>query len=166
MGAAHFFKVLLMCVSLAGVIVVMGRLNQSPGSMNVAKRARTAKLVEGVNVCPTRVTRLENSAWSVFEEGLNWYRQTGSQRQKLDPIAVEKWFSQNCTLLGQPVAKVSPDLPNKVEAALKISFVSGQPQTLSKTAEGYYGWMDRWYKSNQAAQAIQDLGALPASVAR
>lgn len=153
MGISYWFRVSMMVVALAVVLVVMNRLNRGPAS----PMSRKASLATTVNICPTRITRLDTGKVSVFEEGLTWFRHTqGDGQQALDPVAVEKWFSRNCVL---PAKRVSASAD--VHTALRISFVSGEPRTLLQSASGEYEWMGLSFSSQQMEHALEELLSLP-----
>lgn len=161
MGFGYWFRVSMMCVALIGVIYVMQSMNQQkrPGQKPNALLAFFSgdPNAADVNLCPTRVTRLEAGKVSIFQEGLEWYRTTESERQRLDPVAVEKWFSSHCAQEGKKTS-ASAD----VKEALKVFFVSGEPQILLKSSSGEFEWMGQPFQSEQMDRALNELGELPA----
>ncbi|MBX3020653.1 MAG: hypothetical protein KF799_03165 [Bdellovibrionales bacterium] len=164
MGFFYWFRVGMMVVALAGIIMVMRELNapQYPGKKTVLARwFGPDENVAGVNLCPTRVTRLETGKVAVFQEGMEWYRTTDAHKEHLDPVAVEKWFSRNCAQQGEKTS-ASAD----VKEALKVHFVSGEPQVLLKSASGEFEWMGKPFRSVQMDTAVEELSQLPLSTKR
>ena len=108
-----------------------------------------------VNLCPTRVTRLETEDGSVFQqEGLTWVREVKGQTTPLDQVAVEKWFARFCRFEGPKVA-ASAD----VKPVLKVEYVTGDPQTLIRSAGGEYEWMGQPFASPVMTEALTALQA-------
>lgn len=148
-------------LALAGVLMTMRQLNQPKG---FAQGSGFLSFFSGnkdphaaaVNLCPTRITRLEAGHVAVFQDGMDWYRTSSTEKERLDPVAVEKWFSRNCAL---EVKKTSASAD--VTAALKVFFVSGEPQTLLKSASGEFEWMGQPFISTHMDKALNELVELP-----
>lgn len=163
MGMNYWFRVGMMCVSLFAVLILMRQMNTAarPGTVNPLARFFGVKPshVAEVDLCPTRVTRIEAGPVAIFEEKMKWYRQgEAGAREKLDDVAVEKWFGRNCTLSG-PKVSASAD----VQAALKVFFVSGEPLTLLQSATaGEYEWRGQPFSSPKMGEALRELKELPA----
>src|SRR4051812_24299922 len=101
MGFSYWFRVGMMTVALIGVLITMRELNRPkrpgppPGLIASLFNNPTAA---AVNLCPTRITRLEAGKVAIFQDGLQWVRSTDADRALLDNVAVEKWFSRHCAL--------------------------------------------------------------------
>lgn len=162
MGFWYWFRVVMMSIGLVLCILAIRNLNQTSrsGGGNSLTAAltgeRTAKVAQAISICPTRVARLEAGKVSIFQEGMSWYRATPARKEKLDDVAVEKWFSRNCSVSGTRVSS-----PSQVDTALKIFFVSGMPRTLLRSAGGEYEWMGLPFRSNQMDDALKELTELP-----
>jgi hypothetical protein len=163
MGTAYWFRAGIMAMALVAVLFVMRRLNQTPGTMGLhyfGGASRGAKTV-AINLCPTRVVRVEFGQQVIFEDKMKWYRaplSDPSARELLDPVAVEKWFSRNCTFVAD---KADPSAD--VHTAMKVSFVSGEPQILLQSAGGDYEWMGHPFHADAMDRGLKDLAELPAS---
>jgi hypothetical protein len=154
MGTAYWFRVGMMALALGAVLFIMRRLNQTPSSWMSGHKTSASTVIQ---LCPTRVTRLEAGDLVLFEKDMTWYRQgEGSSARRLDPVAVEKWFSQNCTLNA---TRVSPSAD--VHNALKVFFVSREPEMLLRSAGGEYEWMGISFSSGQMDEALNALPNLP-----
>ena len=143
----------MMIVALIAVLGIMRYLDGSarPGIPKPPSLSTTIEL------CPTRVTRLHAGKLTIFEEGMQWFRQNeGSTRERLDPVAVEKWFSRHCSMEATKVS-ASAD----VHEALKVFFVTGEPQVLLESASGEFEWMHQPFKATQMATALKELLELP-----
>lgn len=155
MGFWYWFRVTMMSIGLVLVILTIRGLNRVKKGGEPA--SRVASMIQGVNICPTRVTRLETPKVQIFQEGMDWYRDSAKQRKvRLDDVAVEKWFSRNCTMTGQKAQS-----PSKVREALKLYFVNGEPRSLLKSAGGEYEWMGLPFRSFQMDDALKELLQLP-----
>ncbi|NJL25885.1 MAG: hypothetical protein HC902_12430 [Calothrix sp. SM1_5_4] len=114
-----------------------------------------------VNLCPTRVSRIETDAGvSIFQEGMAWYRtlsSDGGSKRELDPISVEKWFARYCSI---PFEKADPFAT--VSRTLKFSYVRGEPQTLLKSAGGDYEWQGLPFRSSALDKGLSEFEELPA----
>jgi hypothetical protein len=164
MGFSYWLRVGMMTVALFAVILLMRNLNQThrPGqSHGFFSSLFGSGNTAGVNLCPTRVTRLEAGRVTLFQDGMQWVRENGATKQPLDNVAVEKWFSTYCMQSG---AKTSASAD--VHAALKVFFVSGEPQTLLQSAGGEYEWMGQPFRSTKMDEALKELGDLPPSTER
>lgn len=175
MGFWYWFRVLIMTVGLVGTILAIRSLNRMNGrpdhgsgaivSMMGLPPAGDSAAPQKVNLCQTRVSRLDVGRVSVFQEGLNWYRghrdgESGAAKAKerLDDVAVEKWFSRNCMVVGTRVGS-----PPNVTTALVVHFVNGEPRTLLRSAMGGdYEWMGLPFRSAQLDGALKELLSLPA----
>lgn len=161
MGASYWFRVSMMILAFVGVIFVMRRLN-SPGASGRGGplEAITGSAGNGkdlnINLCPTRVTRLEGKDWRVFQDGMHWFREEKQARVALDDVTVEKWFSRHCIVAG---VKVTPSAD--VHDVFKAHFVTGKPQALVKNDKGEYEWAGQSFSSSQMDGALKELGELP-----
>lgn len=156
MGFWYWFRVGMMALSLASVMYVMHWLNRTPRAPD-----RTAAIVTQVNLCPTRITRVETGQVTLFEEKMQWYRQevaNSAAPERLDPVAVEKWFSRHCTLTGKRVSASA-----NVATAATVSFVSGEPLKLLRSLSqlGEYEWQGLSFQSAQLTDALHELNELP-----
>lgn len=163
MGFFYWFRVGIMCVTLVGIVMIMRELNQPRMAGQQNKIAKffnkfTGGDEFGINLCPTRVTKIETTKVSVFQEGMQWFRTTPSLKEMLDPVAVEKWFSRNCSI---PIKKTNASAD--VHTAAKLHFVAGEPLTLLKSASGEFEWMGQPFQSPQMDKALEELTDLPVS---
>lgn len=142
-------RVGVMILTLVGVILLMKKMN-SPNAFSTAGN-------ESVNLCPTRVSSLSViGRFAIVQEGLNWYRTGDSGRTELDPVAVEKWFGQNC--------KVSATKEGANEGAtplVTLAYVSGLPMTLLVSGDGVFTFNQSHFRSLELSQAITALEHLP-----
>lgn len=157
MGFMYWFRVVLMIFAFVGVVLVIREVNQ-PAS---ARRAQFMKLlgqpgadkVADVNLCPTRVTKIESVGGPVIrQDGMTWLREEAGQSKPMDQVAVEKWFAKYCRFAGEKVSASATVTP-----VLKVEFVSGEPQTLIRSAGGEYEWMGQPFASPVMTEALQTL---------
>ena len=159
LGVYFWVRVAVMIVALVGVLSLMSRLRGGSGG--------TADLVPAVSagflrLCPTRVASVSLiGKTAVFQDGLKWFR-TGSatgggERQELDGVAVEKWFSSYCSI---PIEEAAAPGPGS-QPLLTLAYVSGLPMTLSLSPDGVFSWKDRSFRSPKLNEALQSLNELP-----
>ncbi len=162
MGSMYWLRVLVMIFALVGVITVMRQLNVA------TKQGSSAPLVEiftgpkadhsqnSIDLCPTRIAEIQMIGGPLFfQKGMRWFMRRGSLEAELDQIAMEKWFGQHCHVTSLPMEQVGAAQP-----LLKVTFVSGDSQSLMSSSEGFV-WMDRKFKSEQLKEALQELAEIP-----
>jgi hypothetical protein len=155
MGFYYWFRVIVMVVSFVVVVWIIHRLNQGPIWPSYTPATQDSRL--HIDICPTRVTRLEIGHVAIFEKDMDWMRQReGDAAKKLEPVDVEKWFSRHCQIAG---SRVNPSAD--VHEALKVFFVSGEPQVLLQSAGGDYEWMGEPFRSHEMDEALRELSELP-----
>lgn len=145
-GIYYWARVGVMICSLLGVLYIMNHLNlghdTSPSS---------------VTLCPTRVSSVAViGKAALMQDGLQWYRTQDGQREELDPVAVEKWFSQYCTIAAEPASK-----PESAQPWITWAYVSGSPKTVQQATDGVYVFEGRAFRAPALMQAVQDLENLP-----
>lgn len=144
-GAYYWVRVGVMVITLIGVLIVMKRLDL------------TKSAAKGVDLCPTRVSSLSVvGRFAVLQDGMKWYRAEGGERQELDFIAVEKWFSEHCRLEAKEVTEAPGTNP-----LLTLAYVSGDPKTLNMNPDGVFTWDGRAFSSAELAHALSALELLP-----
>jgi len=144
LGIYFWVRVAVMCAALVAVVLIMFKLN-TPDSAEF-------------NICPTRVTSIALIGDSaLMQDGLTWYRLKNGQRQELDQVAVEKWFSANCKVA---IEAVSGEAPKETHPWATIAYVSGSPITLQR-ADSIFMSNERYFRSEHLIQAMSQLQALP-----
>ena len=161
LGIYFWIRVGVMAMSLTAVLLTIHHLNnpQSGGLLGVYRYFNGTKTGgESIRLCPTRASSVSViGKAAVFQESLKWYRAGEGERTELDPIAVEKWFSEYCTIHAQPSTK--PD--GELQPVATVAYVSGLPSTLMQAADGTFLWQDKYFRSDELNQAFQALIQLP-----
>ena len=148
-GIYFWIRVGVMAAALFGVITIMKRLNQ-PGALGAGN--------EAVNLCPTRVSSVSMiGRFAIMQDGLKWYRTgDGGERTELDPVAVEKWFGENCQLSGAKEEASPGGTP-----LMTLAYVSGLPATILMSADGVFSMNKSHFRSQDLLRAITALEHLP-----
>jgi hypothetical protein len=147
-GFYYWVRATVMFATLVGVIVLMYRLNIS----------LTSGPAGSVQICPTRVSSVSViGRAAVFQEDLRWYRAQAGGREELNPIAVEKWFSEYCTVS----AEAAPAPSKESVPVLTVAYVAGLPVTL-RQSEDVFTLGNIHFRSAQLKEAIDALTRLPA----
>lgn len=164
LGAYFWVKVTMMMVTLAAVIYTIFTLN-NPGTKGIfqliAEMNQPSK--NRVNVCPTRVSSISViGKAALFQEDLKWFRTLEGTRQELDPIAVEKWFSEYCAVGSEPAPAPSD---NSLPIAT-FAYVAGLPVTLQQSESGVFTMNGFHFRSQKLVEAIESISTLPAATKR
>lgn len=150
-GIYFWVRVGVMILTLVAVITLMYRL-KSPDAL-----LGTATPANSINLCPTRVSSISViGRFALTQEGMSWFRLADGQRTELDPVAVEKWFSNHCTVEVQPVADAKDGAP-----LMTLAYVSGSPQTLLMNEDNIFSLGGLYFKSTQMIQLLTSLETLP-----
>jgi hypothetical protein len=156
MGFNYWLRAGMMILALIGVLLLMQQFNHQPGKVSPLERVfgrDAANMTEReVNLCPTRITRLElGDGTALAQEGMTWFRVVNGLKQELDQVSMEKWFGSNCVVRGRS-ATASAD----VSKAFTAHFVSGQPVDLlkSNSQAAEYEWQGQSFKSEDLERAL------------
>lgn len=163
MGTGYWARVVMMIVALIGVIMTMRSMNSGRPMTNPFESLfGSSAPSSSITLCPTRVTGvLEASGVRIFEEKMAWFREVGGQRQKLDTVAVEKWFAHHCTVAQ---AQVSQPAGLNFEPAAAFTYVNGQTQILKQAEQAgqtVYQWGEQFFHSPDLNAALHSFSALP-----
>ena len=141
-----------MIASLIGTITIMRRLGMP---------AATTTAESKVNICPTRVSSISViGRFAIMQDGMRWFKTgEGDGRVELDPVAVEKWFSQNCKVASTPEGANEAPTP-----LLTFAYVSGLPSTLMVNEAGVFTLGQEHFRSLELSQAITQLENLPIAI--
>lgn len=149
----------MMMITLSAVVYTIYTLN-NPGTKGIFQLIAEMNQPshQRVNVCPTRVSSVSViGKAALFQEGLKWYRTLAGTRQELDPIAVEKWFSEYCTV-GSELAPAPAD--NSLPIAT-FAYVAGLPVTLQQSGSGIFTMNGIHFRSQKLVEAIESIATLP-----
>jgi hypothetical protein len=160
MGKMYWFRVGMMILTFVMVVMTMRSLQSTkPTASPLATMILGSGEEQKIVLCTTRVTSLETSSGlRVHESGMKWTRTSAGTEQELDPIAVEKWLSRNCSVVGK---KVEPG--QNFEPILKLGLVTGESKVLARAGTGEYLWDGLTFISSTLDQALTELTELPAS---
>ena len=145
LGRYFWVRVVVMVFSLAGVIALIYKLGQPAHNT--------------VTLCPTRVSSLSViGRAAVFQEGMKWYRTHGSgERTELDPIAVEKWFAEYCSVDVEKISGETAPVQSQGEPIITIAYVAGLPITLRQSDDGVFHWGAHNFRSPKLTEGIARL---------
>lgn len=150
-GVYFWIRVAVMAAALFGVLTIMKKLNQ-PGALAGGGGDET------VNLCPTRVSSVSMiGRFAIKQDGMKWYRTgDGEERTELDPVAVEKWFGENCQL------RATKESANADAAPLvTLAYISGLPSTIMMGPDGVFSMNQSHFRSQELLKAITALEHLP-----
>jgi hypothetical protein len=146
-----------MAISLIAVVSTIYKLNH-PGTRGLLEIMAGIGSPNKVRLCPTRVSSVSViGKTALFQEDLKWYRTEGGQREEVDPIAVEMWFSEYCTVKGEPAEKP----PGESQPVMTLAYVAGLPVTLQVAENGVYTLGKAHFRSAKLNEAIKTLTELP-----
>ncbi len=160
MGAYYWFRVLMMIGSLVAVIWTIRTINERGIGRAGSFFVKTENPGEvDVQLCPTRVKAVRQAGnVSVVERAMEWFREDSDKPRKLNPVAVEKWFGENCKVKG----KIStPSTLAGFQPAATFEYVSGAPEILLANPAGVFLWQGLMFESEELSRALQGLPALP-----
>ena len=154
----YWVRVGMMILTFTVVVLAMRNLQQTKPEVSPL-----AKMILGTGegqkfiLCPTRVTSLETSTGlRVQEREMKWTRATAAGEEELDPIAVEKWFGRNCSVIGK-----KSETRQGFETVLKLGLVNGENKVLARASSGVYLWEGLQFVSESLDQALRELPDLP-----
>lgn len=150
-GIYFWVRVAVMFIVLLSVISLMRRLGPGGSTGTVAD--------DQFQICPTRVSSVSMiGKTAVFQDGMKWYTTKSGERRELNTIAVERWFSEYCSVPADAVA--APETPG--QPLVTLAFVAGSPMTLNFSPDaGVYSWHGRHFRSKKLDEALQALDELP-----
>jgi hypothetical protein len=165
LGVYFWLKVSMMMVTLVAVLYTIYALN-NPGTKNLIELLAGASgqgAQSRVKLCPTRVSSISIiGKTALFQDGLKWFRTTEGQRQELDPIAVEKWFSEYCTVGSEPASPPA----SQPQPVVTFAYVAGLPVTLQQSEGGVFTLNGVHFRSEKLVEAIQAVTTLPEATQR
>lgn len=158
LGVYFWIRVSVMAVTLIAVVATIYKLN-NPGSRGLLESlAGLGSSANRVKLCPTRVSSVSViGKTALFQEELKWYRTRDGMREELDPIAVEMWFSEYCTVRSEPAEKPATDS----QPVMTLAYVAGLPVTLQVSESGIFTWNGNHFRSPKLNEAIQALSDIP-----
>ncbi len=161
MGKMYWFRVGMMILTFVMVVIAMRSLQSTkPTASPLATMILGSNEEQNIVLCPTRVTSLEMaSGMRVQEASMKWTRTSEGTEQELDPIAVEKWLSRNCSVVGKKA-----DRSQGFEPILKLGLVTGESKVLARASTGEYLWDGMTFISSALDQALTELAELPANI--
>jgi hypothetical protein len=157
LGIYFWIRVCVMTISLGAVVATIYKLNH-PGSRGLLEMLAGVGSPNKVKLCPTRVSSVSViGKTAVFQEDMKWYRTQAGEREELDPVAMEMWFSEYCTVKSEPTEKPAGDS----QPVLTLAYVAGLPVTLQMADNGVFTLGKAHFRSVKLAEAIQALTEIP-----
>lgn len=158
MGKTYWIRVVVMIITLFGVIIVMRKLNPNSDHSSPSLSWLGLSSSQIVNLCPTRVVGLKGTnGVALLNEDMKWYRYSSDGKAvEVDPVAVEKWFSEHCMVQAEKTDAAS----GSVEI-MTVFFVNGDTSPLGRATTGEFSFMGQNFKSPQLDRAISALEGLP-----
>lgn len=146
-----------MMISLVAVVSTIYKLN-NPGTRGLLEIMAGMGSANKVKLCPTRVSSVSViGKAALFQEDLKWYRTHSGEREELDPIAVEMWFSEYCTVRSEPAEKPG----DGSQPVMTMAYVAGLPITLQMSESGVFTFNNVHFRSSKLKEAIQAIGEIP-----
>ncbi|HMN67412.1 MAG TPA: hypothetical protein PKC28_02640 [Bdellovibrionales bacterium] len=159
----YWIRPIIMTATLIAVMSIIYKIKQQGGGFFTG-----APMVEGrehvsrtaVHLCPTRVSSLSViGKFAILQDGMKWYRSRDGQREEVNQIAVEKWFSEHCTVKADlmdmpPTAAVTAPI-------VTLAYVSGEPVTLQRSADGLFALGKNYFRSPELEAALESLEQIP-----